>query len=123
MYDRYDAAFVASDSFAAPDGQSVRDAGPGRSTRRPTPSASGPSRPARSHELLFVANSRSVRPQGSWTTSPEPTHDLAVYGTGWREDLIEPRFVRGDGIPNAEVGHYYSSAAIVLNDHWSDMRA
>ena len=31
--------------------------------------------------------------------------------------------MRGDGIPNAEVGRYYASAAIVLNDHWHDMRA
>ena len=51
------------------------------------------------------------------------THDLAVYGRGWTPELIDPRFVKAEGIPNEDLRCYYSSAAIVLNDHWDDMRA
>ena len=121
LYDRYDAAFVASDWFA--ERMAGRSATPVQPLHQATdperfrPDATGPQ-----HELLFVANSRNVA-RKIVEDLAGTTHDLAVYGTGWREDLIEQRFVRGDGIPNAEVGRYYSSAAIVLNDHWPDMRA
>ena len=121
LYDRYDAAFVASDWFAR------RMAGRTRTPVRALHQATDPERfrpdpTGPRHELLFVANSRSVA-RKVVVDLAGTTHDLAVYGTGWREDLIEPRFVRGEGIPNVEVGRYYSSAAIVLNDHWPDMRA
>ena len=33
------------------------------------------------------------------------------------------RLVAGEHLPNDEVRRAYSSAAIVLNDHWDDMRA
>jgi spore maturation protein CgeB len=48
-------------------------------------------------------------------------HDLAVFGGRWTPDLLDPRYLRGDGIPNEELATYYSAADIVLNDHWSDM--
>ena len=51
------------------------------------------------------------------------THDLAIYGGDWTPDLVDPRFVKGEGVPNAELARYYSAAAIVLNDHWDDMLA
>ncbi len=53
----------------------------------------------------------------------DTTHDLAIYGRGWTAALVDPRFVKGEGIPNTDLGRFYSSAAIVLNDHWDDMRA
>src|SRR4029079_9169989 len=70
---------------------------------------------------LFVANTRRVR-RRIVDDLAGTTHDLAVYGRGWRPAFIDPRFVKGQGIPNDQVGRYYSSAAIVLNDHWDDMR-
>ncbi len=50
------------------------------------------------------------------------THDLAIYGRYWTPDLVDPRHVKGELIPNAELPRYYSAADIVLNDHWDDMR-
>jgi spore maturation protein CgeB len=44
-----------------------------------------------------------------------------VYGEGW-DDMIPPRFVRGSHFPNERLAHLYSSADVVLNDHWPDMR-
>jgi spore maturation protein CgeB len=81
------------------------------------PDPSGPR-----HELLFVANSRHVR-RRIVDDLNGTTHDLAVYGRGWTPELIDPRFVKAEGIPNEDLRCYYSSAAIVLNDHWDDMRA
>ena len=68
------------------------------------------------HELLFVGNSRNVRRRIIDDLADTP-HDLAVYGRRWRADLIDPRFVKGERIPNADLRRYHSSAAIVLNDH------
>ena len=59
---------------------------------------------------------------GSWKTSPARTAISRSTGAAGRPELIDPRFVKGEGIPNAEVRRYYSSASIVLNDHWDDMR-
>ena len=49
--------------------------------------------------------------------------DLAVFGRHWTPDLLDPRFLRGEHVPNAELAAYYSAASIVLNDHWPDMAA
>jgi glycosyl transferase family 2/glycosyl transferase family 1 len=71
-------------------------------------------------DLVFVGNSRKVmRPV---LADLLPTgHDLAVWGSDW-EGLIDARHVVGTYLPNDEVRRAYSSAAIVLNDHWADMR-
>jgi spore maturation protein CgeB len=75
---------------------------------------------AHAHELVFVGNSRKVMRRILADLLPTD-HDLAVWGGDW-DDLIDPRHVVGTYLPNAEVRHVYSSAAIVLNDHWDDMR-
>jgi GT2 family glycosyltransferase/spore maturation protein CgeB len=80
---------------------------------RPTPG--GPH-----HDLLFVANSRGVRRRVVDELTPTNL-DLAVYGHGWTPELLDPRYLRGEHIPNQELAAYYSAAAIVLNDHWPDM--
>jgi hypothetical protein len=120
LYDCYDHVFVASDPFAE------RMAGTAHVPVTPLHQASDPERfkPDPSgppHELLFVANTRRVR-RRIVDDLAGTDHDLAVYGRGWRPEFIDPRFVKGEGIPNDQVGRYYSSAAIVLNDHWDDMR-
>jgi spore maturation protein CgeB/GT2 family glycosyltransferase len=120
MYDRYDHVFVASDAFAARMA-SLTDS-PVTSLHQATdPERFRPDPTGPHHELLFVANSRHVR-RRIVDDLAGTTHDLAVYGRGWVPDLIDPRFVMGEGIPNEEVRRYYSSADIVLNDHWDDMR-
>jgi hypothetical protein len=120
IYGRYDHVFVASDPFAAWMGDQVdvpvtplhQATDPERF--RPTPG--GPH-----HELLFVASSRKVR-RRIVDDLAGTSHELAVYGRDWTADLIDPRFVRGEIVPNAELARYYSAADIVLNDHWDDMR-
>ena len=51
----------------------------------------------------------------------EPVRDLAVWGQGWGR-VLPPGLVVGQHLRNDEVRRAYSSAAIVLNDHWDDMR-
>lgn len=48
--------------------------------------------------------------------------DFAVYGAMW-EGMLPAERVHATYIPNASLRHYYSSARVVLNDHWADMRS
>lgn len=72
------------------------------------------------HDLVFVGNSRKVRRRILSDLLPTD-HDLAVFGGDW-DGLLDPRLVAAEFVPNEQVRHIYSSAAIVLNDHWDDMR-
>lgn len=77
-------------------------------------------RPEDRHELVFVANSRGVR--RTIVADLLPTrHELAVYGRGW-ESLIDPRHIVAEHVANEHLRRIYSSAGVVLNDHWEDMR-
>jgi glycosyltransferase involved in cell wall biosynthesis len=120
LYATYDHAFVASDAFAAV--MAARSAVPVDPLHQATdperffPDASGPR-----HELLFVANYRPNRPVVDWLLPTE--RDLAVYGNGWDKHGLDPRHHLGLHIPNEDLRHFYSSASIVLNDTWEDMRA
>jgi hypothetical protein len=76
--------------------------------------------PRHHRDLVFVGNSRLVRRPILNDLLPT-SHDLAVWGDRW-DGLIDPRYVVGRYLPNEEVRRAYSSAAIVLNDHWPDMR-
>jgi GT2 family glycosyltransferase/spore maturation protein CgeB len=72
------------------------------------------------HDLVYVANSRNVlRPM---MRDLLPTDlDLAVYGGNWT-GLIDSKYVVAEHVPNGDLRHVYSSAKIVLADHWDDMR-
>ncbi|HST55742.1 MAG TPA: glycosyltransferase [Solirubrobacteraceae bacterium] len=73
------------------------------------------------HDLVYVANSRGVlRPIARELLPTE--HDLAIWGANW-EGLIDTRQVVAEHLPNDQLAQVYSSAGIVLNDHWDDMRA
>ncbi|HEY6570172.1 MAG TPA: glycosyltransferase [Candidatus Limnocylindrales bacterium] len=115
----YDLVFVASDSFAArlADrlGRPVAALHQATDAERFMPRPGGPA-----HELLFVANSRGVRRRIVDELTPTDV-DLAVFGRHWTPDLLDPRYLRGENVPNEELATYYSAASIVLNDHWSDM--
>jgi O-antigen biosynthesis protein len=76
--------------------------------------------PEYEHELVFVANSRNVlRPI---VRDLLPTdRDLAIYGGGW-DGLIDTRCVVAEHVANEELRKVYSSAKVVLCDHWDDMR-
>lgn len=116
----YDAVFVASDSFR--DQLADRIATPVHPLHQATdpdrffPEPTGPH-----HELLFVGSSRRVR-RPILDAVSGTARDLAVYGGHWTPELLDPRHLRGEWIPNDELHRYYSSADIVLNDHWRDMR-
>jgi spore maturation protein CgeB len=77
--------------------------------------------PAHARELVFVGNSRKVMRRVLADLLPTD-RDLAVWGGDW-DGLIDPRHVVGTYLPNDAVRRAYSSAGIVLNDHWDDMRA
>ncbi|HEX5241114.1 MAG TPA: glycosyltransferase, partial [Candidatus Limnocylindrales bacterium] len=119
-YERYDHAFVASDGYAERMGPIVHvPVSPLHQATDPErfrPDLVGPH-----HELLLVANSRRVRRRIVDDLAGTP-FDLAVYGTGWAPELLDPRHLRGEHIPNEDLARFYASADIVLNDHWEDMR-
>jgi O-antigen biosynthesis protein len=118
--DGYDLVAVASPLFAAELQQ--RTATPvvlleqatDPWTMRPDPA------PELAHELVYVANSRGVlRPIARDLLPTE--RDLAIWGTLW-EGLIDTSQLVAEHLPNEELHRVYSSAGIVLNDHWEDMR-
>ena len=76
--------------------------------------------PIHDRELVFVGNSRRVERRILRDLLPTQ-HDLAVWGGDW-EGLIPAQYLAGEFLPNRQVRKAYSSAAIVLNDHWDDMR-
>lgn len=71
-------------------------------------------------KILFVGNSRNIlRP--IVRDSIAAGLDIAIYGGGW-EGLVEQKYIKGQFIPNHQLTEAYSSAKVVLNDHWDDMR-
>ncbi len=116
----YDAIFVASDPFL--EHLRMRTKVPLYPLHQATdPDRFRPDPTGPAHELLFVGNSRGVH-RPIIDDLAGTTHDLAVYGGDWNAALVDPRHLRGEWIPNDELARYYSSASIVLNDHWQDMR-
>jgi spore maturation protein CgeB len=77
--------------------------------------------PALAHELAFVGNSRGTTRKILDDLLPTQ-RDLAIWGSGWSGTPAEANLL-GDHMPNDELRKVYSSAAIVLCDHWPDMRA
>jgi GT2 family glycosyltransferase/spore maturation protein CgeB len=118
--DGYDMVGVASPSFAME--LSVRTATPvvvleqaaDPRVMRPDP------REELAHDLVYVANSRNVLRPIARDLLPTD-HDLAIWGSNW-SGLIDTSRVVSEHVPNDELRHVYSSAGIVLNDHWEDMR-
>ena len=72
------------------------------------------------HEILFVGNSRKIFRKALKDLIP-CDYDLSVYGEMW-EGLIDSKYIKGNHINNEILAKYYSSADIVLNDHWESMR-
>jgi len=118
--DGYDLVCVASEPFAAVLEQKTKtpvmvlEQATDPSVFFPDPS------PQYEHDLVYVANSRNVlRPI---VRDLLPTdRDLAIYGGNW-EGLIDTKHVVAEYVPNDELRKVYSSAKVVLCDHWEDMR-
>lgn len=116
----FDHVFVASHSF----GESLK---PVLGTRISTllqcsdpdlfDQGSGPS--SKKVDIAFVGNSRRVE---RWMPAICARRGLPVhvYGADW-EGRIPAGLIKGDHIPNDQLGEFYSSCKIVLNDHWPDM--
>jgi Glycosyl transferases group 1 len=77
--------------------------------------------PLARHAVTVVAKTRDV-------LRPVVADALAVglrpsiYGGGWR-DLVDPGLVVADHVDNEQLPVVYSSAGVVLNDHWRTMQA
>jgi glycosyltransferase involved in cell wall biosynthesis len=77
--------------------------------------------PVHRHDVTIVAKTREVlRPvvSDALAAGLRP----AIYGGGWR-GLVDPGLVVADHIDNEALPVVYSSAGVVLNDHWRTMRA
>lgn len=117
----WDQIFVASTMFAETVGSRVQV--PVTTLYQATdPGSFHPDRaqPDSGVQLLFLGNSRGAR-------RPMVDHALAaglpltLVGGEW-EGLVPPGLVEREFIANDDVGVWYRSASIVLNDHWEDMR-
>lgn len=71
-------------------------------------------------QLLFLGNSRRVKRRIISDLLPT-TFDLHVWGSDW-EGIIPERYIKGRYCPYECARRLYSTARIVLNDHWDDMR-
>jgi glycosyltransferase involved in cell wall biosynthesis len=118
--DRYPVVFAGSDLFAALLAE--------RSTARVVPlhQATDPERfypdpKGPEHEILFVGSSRGFR-RRILADLAGTTHEVAVYGGGWTPELLAPHRLTGEWIPNDRLREWYSSAGIVLCDHYDEMR-
>jgi Glycosyl transferases group 1 len=77
--------------------------------------------PAHRHPVTVVAKTRDVlRPivADAIAVGLRPS----IYGGGW-ERLVDPALVVADHVDNATLPRVYSSAGVVLNDHWRTMQA
>lgn len=121
-YQQYDHVFVASNSFA--QYLSGRLEGKVSSLLQctdPTLFYKDVTEDLEIADVLFVGNSRGQR-RPAVQYALESDLDFCVYGELW-EGMLPPSRVRGVHIPNQVLRQYYSSAKVVLNDHWPDMRS
>jgi glycosyltransferase involved in cell wall biosynthesis len=73
-------------------------------------------------DLVFVASSRGQkRDMVEWCY--DMNLPLSLYGTGWDGCPKARAFLKGGYILNENLGSFYASSRIVLNDHWPSMRA
>lgn len=116
----YDGVFVASEVYAEEAARRWgRDVEPLLQATDPARFRPDPD-PALATPLLFVGNSRGVRRRivaDAVDAGLEPT----IFGAGW-EGLVPDHLIRGEHVPNEDLARYYSSAEVVLADHWDDMR-
>jgi hypothetical protein len=77
--------------------------------------------PAHRHDVTVVAKTRDVlRPVvfDALAAGVRP----AIYGAGWH-GLVDPDLIVADHVDNEDLPVVYSSAGVVLADHWRTMRA
>jgi hypothetical protein len=80
-----------------------------------------PPDPRHAHDVVVVAKTRDVlRPvvADAIAAGLRP----AIYGSGW-ERFVDPALVVAPYVDNERLPVVYSSAGVLLNDHWASMRA
>ncbi len=120
-YEAYDHIFVASPSMAETLGRTLST--PAEVLLQCTdPALFFPSElePRRKSEVLFVGNSRNEY-RKIVRDATEMGLPISVYGGNW-EGFIPAESIKGKHIKNEELSSYYSSAGVVLNDHWASMK-
>jgi len=113
----FDAAFVASESWAAPGGVAVTPLLQATAPARFTPTAG-------THDgtnVLFVGSTRGeFRPVVRAALQSSRAEDLEIFGVGWAE-YVDPDKIAGQFLPNDDLPVAYANAGIVLNDHHREM--
>ncbi|MDQ1382894.1 MAG: hypothetical protein QOG65_273 [Actinomycetota bacterium] len=119
--DAADLVLVASDRFAS----ELRTR-----TRTPVESflqATDPERfrphpvdPRHRHDVTVVAKSRDQY-RTAVADAIESGLQPSIYGSGW-DRLVDPSLIVSNYVDNAELARVYSSAGVLLNDHWTSMR-
>jgi len=77
--------------------------------------------PAHQHPVTVVGKTRNVLRSvvaDAIAVGLRPS----IYGSGWRT-LVDPDLVVADHVANEDLPTVYSSAGVVLNDHWRTMKA
>jgi hypothetical protein len=77
--------------------------------------------PAHAHPVAIVAKARDVLRKAVADALAAGLRP-AIYGSGWQE-LVDPRLVVTDYVPNETLPVVYSSIGVLLADHWDGMRA
>ena len=77
--------------------------------------------PAHRHDVTIVAKTRDV-PRPIVADALAAGLRPRIYGGGWRQ-LVDPGLVVTDHVDNEVLPVVYSSAGVVLNDHWRTMQA
>jgi hypothetical protein len=72
------------------------------------------------HDVLAVLKTRDV-PRPVVMDAVAAGLRPAIYGTGW-EGFVDPSLIVASYVTNQQLPVVYSSAGVVLNDHWSTMR-
>jgi len=119
-YEQYDHVFVASEKYATLLEQRLSTpVSPLLQCTDPERFVYSPHR-AQESNIVFVGNSRKqFRPIVK--DAIDAGLDLVVYGSLW-EKLINKKYIAGQHIKNEDLGDFYASSGVVLNDHWETMR-
>jgi glycosyltransferase involved in cell wall biosynthesis len=80
-----------------------------------------PVEPAHRHDVTVVAKTRDVLRRVVFDALAAGLRP-AIYGAGW-DGLIDTDLIVADHVANEDLPVVYSSAGVVLNDHWGSMRA
>jgi spore maturation protein CgeB len=76
--------------------------------------------PRHRHDVTVVAKSRDQY-RTAVADAIESGLQPSIYGSGW-DRLVDPSLIVSNYVDNAELARVYSSAGVLLNDHWTSMR-